>query len=195
MENINIKMIKTDTQMVDVARLRYKILHEEQKKDIHYTYHRARLVIDHLDDISFILGAYHKDKLVGTVRGTLFRDAGDERLNKIYGQDILKLMPGATLENSAYASRLVVLQEYRHHELPQMLLGGLLKFAAKANVRFGFMSALDELIPLYKHFGASVLAKGYFADYQKEMSLMGIDVVKLNQLMAQQMRAKFEQAS
>lgn len=106
-----IREIKSDAELLEVARLRYDVTVGEMMLTMTHANHKARTVLEPLDHIGHVIGAWIDGNLVGTVRVNLLREGDIGFYFDAYG---IGLLPNDVDPSTvSITTRLAVSQRYR----------------------------------------------------------------------------------
>jgi len=147
-------------ELEEVGRLRYRIYVEEMARTQRHADHRARTVLEPLDDIGTVLVARDHGELVGTVRW-----------NRVLpGEYAAFFCPGGEIDDDerrvSVSSKLMVLEQYRTTTLAVRLAQAAYDIAALAlGTLLNFIDCNDHLRPLFTGLGFQELGAALHPEY------------------------------
>ena len=132
---VHIRVVRSEADMLAVARLRYEIYIKEMGKSQRYADHDAREIREPLDAMGVILAGFEGDRCVATVRLNVLRDGvGDyERYYR------LNEFPLQVIERASVTTKLLVAEDRRHSLIGLRMSKALFAHAYSLGIRYDFI--------------------------------------------------------
>jgi predicted GNAT family N-acyltransferase len=178
---IHVKLVKEEAQLKEIYKLRYYIYKYVIKIPPVSMDDETQEFRETIDESAYILGAYAGDKLIGTVRGFIYKEMDPKELELVTLYNALSYKD-ASIANSAEVNRLSVLDEYQKSGVSFMLMQEIVAVLYQVNpeLKYIFIEAVSSFVAYYQTFHFQVIGSPqYNPHYKRELYLMALDLNEL----------------
>ncbi len=146
---MEIRKVTTEEELFQVGRLRYDIFVKESKYELSHADHTNKTALESLDQCGQVFAAWDKGKVVGTIRGTLFRNCTEE--NIIFVGDKIPL--DLNRYDLGFSNGFAIAHSYRRTPLACRLASAAYLYGLEKNLTHDIIYCLPEMTHFYKRFG------------------------------------------
>lgn len=180
-DEIKVKILHDEKALHEAFHLRYQaacqrlLLVEETCID-----HKHQMVKDPIDQYAYILGAYHVDKLIATLRGVSYLRCPKQQ--SIFLEDYYHIFDykDASRNNACEFGRMYVMKEYESYGVSMRMIQKFFEIAqGNKNIKYVFLEVQEHLVPYYQFFKFKALDPVYNKKYDVTMVPMVLELKDL----------------
>jgi hypothetical protein len=148
---LTIKRVETDDELLEVAKLRYRVYVQEMGRQLRYADHKREIVLEPLDHTARILAAFDREgRAKATVRTNLGFESGFGHYRELYNLEICgPFYP----DQVSITTRLLVEAQFRSTPLPLRLVRRLFEEGYSRGICFDFIDCGKPLVPFFQKLG------------------------------------------
>ena len=150
----------------------YDIYVREMQREQAYTSHEIGTISDPLQAKAIIVGAFFRERLIGTVRANLPNEVDLSSYLDFY--DVERLGPEAS-KSCAVVTRIMVRQEFRSTTASVRLSANMFRLLQKRGVRWILCDCNDPVLPFFLRLGFEIHKEGAVHPDYGTVTILKID--------------------
>jgi CRP-like cAMP-binding protein len=171
---IDILLCRNSEMLEAAQRLRYEVYCGELERNSPYADHARKIIADDLDATGYTFIAVEAGETIGTVRANLPSLGSLGVLEELYGMRRSRHYPAGT----GVCTKFIVKRSRRKSLTAIKLMGALVRFGARYNIRECYIDCVPDLLPFYQALGFTQAGQLFFHRENGPSYPMVIDLVE-----------------